>query len=521
MTQIPLSKQLFQTDFNSGNDEFLILGVAINVPLRRLFDYKISINSQIEPKLGMRVEVTFANRVKVGVICKIGTSSDLALSKIKPINRLIDEEPLVGAELLKLSEWMQKYYHACPGDIWSTLLPNSLLKGEKAELVRESYWRMTDLGEQIAGENKIPKNAVKQQLAMACLIELNQNGHFGLAHNQIKQYHISLSTLKTLAGKKWVERRFAENKENKEWSQTESSILKANQNIIQLNEEQKIAVEKVTHELDSYKAWLLFGVTASGKTEVYLRIIESVLSKGKQALVLVPEIGLTPQTVSRFEKRFNTQNEYFEIVTMHSGMSDKQRLQAWLKARSGQAKIIIGTRSALFIPLKNPGIIIIDEEHDTSFKQQQGLRYSARDIAMVRARLDNIPILLASATPSIETLVNVEKKKITQLDLTQKALTSKKVQFRVVDMKNQPIKQGLSFHLIDSIQHHLKQKGQVLLFLNRRGYAPVLLCHQCGWSSECNRCERHFTFHGNEEGSIRHLQCHHCGSNKKAPNQCP
>ncbi len=502
---------------NSAQSEFVILGIAINVPLRRLFDYKISVNNAIEPKIGMRVEVSFSNRIKIGVINKIGSSSNLAIEKIKPINRLLDESPLVNNCMIKLSQWMQNYYHAAPGDVWNTMLPNALLKGDDAELARESYWCITELGTELYREKKIPKNAVKQQLAMACLIEISNKNNVGLAHSQINQYNLSLTTLKTLAGKKWIERNFNSlhvNEHHFKKSRNKEIALK-------LNEQQYFAVAEVSKQLDIYKTWLLFGVTASGKTEVYLRIIESVLLQGKQALVLVPEIGLTPQTVSRFERRFNAGNSYVEIATMHSGMSDKQRLQVWLKARNGQVKIIIGTRSALFVPLKNPGIIIIDEEHDTSFKQQQGLRYSARDIAMVRGSMENTPVLLASATPSIETLVNVEKNKITQLDLTQKALTSSEIKYRIIDMKNQPIKQGLSFHLIDSIKHHLTQKGQILLFLNRRGYAPVLLCHQCGWSSECKRCERHFTFHASESSEYQHLQCHHCGSNRKVPNQCP
>ncbi|PCI71772.1 MAG: primosomal protein N' [Gammaproteobacteria bacterium] len=526
LTQSPLNHNLFETTENPSSEEFVVLGISINVPLRRLFDYKISVDNAVEAKVGMRVEVSFSNRIKIGVINKIGASSNLPLEKIKPINRLLDDTPLVNNNLIKLSQWMLNYYHAAPCDVWNTILPNALLKGEKTELARESFWRLTKLGLELYQAKKVAKNAVKQQLAMACLFEVENKKNtglvLGLRHSQISQFNLSLTTLKTLAGKKWIERIFdaTYKKDNK------LEIIKDKKPIIKLNDQQDFAVTQVSKQLDIYKTWLLFGVTASGKTEVYLRIIEAVLLQGKQALVLVPEIGLTPQTVSRFERRFNTgrfitENNHVEIAMMHSGMTDKQRLQVWLKAQTGQVKIIIGTRSALFIPLKNPGIIIIDEEHDTSFKQQQGLRYSARDTAMVRASIEKIPVLLASATPSIETLINVEKKKITQLDLTQKALTSVEVKCRVIDMKKQPIKQGLSFHLIDSIQHHLKQKGQILLFLNRRGYAPVLLCHQCGWSSECKRCERHFTFHGNENSDKQHLQCHHCGSSRRAPKQCP
>jgi len=228
--------------------------------------------------------------------------------------------------------------------------------------------------------------------------------------------------------------------------------------------------------------------------------------------VLVPEIGLTPQTFKRFQDRFN-----LEIVLLHSNMSEKQRLQNWLKAKNGTAQIIIGTRSALFTPLKNPGIIIIDEEHDLSFRQQQGFRYSARDVAMLRANLENIPILLGSASPSIESLFNVQKKKMTCLELTEKAQNQKSLSYEIIDLKKQPIQQGLSTQLIQSIKKHLAEKGQVLLFLNRRGYAPVLLCHNCGYSHHCNSCDIHYTYHH----KINSLQCHHCGATKKVSNSCP
>ena len=198
-------------------------------------------------------------------------------------------------------------------------------------------------------------------------------------------------------------------------------------------------------------------------------------------------------------------------------MTEQQRLQSWIKARSGEAKIVIGTRSALFVPLKNPGIIIIDEEHDSSFKQQQGLRYSARDVAMVRGNIEKTPVLLGSASPSIESLMNVKKGKITELGLSKKAMSTHALKYRVIDLKNQPMREGLSFALIDSITQHLSQQGQILLFLNRRGYSPVLLCHNCGWSSQCQRCDTHFTFHS----ANRHLQCHHCGWNRRAPQKCP
>ncbi len=492
----PSQKQLIENE-----SHHLFVSVAISVPLRRVFEYKLLRSHPVEIQPGMRVEVSFAGRNKIGIVVKVSQTSEYDPLKIKSVNQILDDAPLVNQQLLKLVEWMTNYYHAPPGEVWQTVLPTALLKGGVCQLKRVSFWKITVQGAAALAQNKMAKNAIKQIQAMRLL-----NDHAsGIEHDNLSGYGLSFATLKSLAGKKWVERDY----------QSRTAEFTASVNLpetMELNSEQTEAIEKVCKQLNQFHTWLLFGVTASGKTEVYLRIIEQVVKQGKQALILVPEIGLTPQTVNRFQKRFNT-----PIETLHSAMSEQQRLQVWIKARSGQAKIIIGTRSSLFVPLKNPGIIIIDEEHDSSFKQQQGLRYSARDIAMVRGSIENIPVLLGSASPSIESLMNVKKNKITKLHLSQKAMTSKPLRYRVIDLKNQPMRHGLSFALIDAINHHLNKQGQVLLFLNRRGYSPVLLCHNCGWSSQCKRCDTHFTYHNQNN----HLQCHHCGSSRRAPKQCP
>ncbi|MDQ7049681.1 MAG: primosomal protein N' [Enterobacterales bacterium] len=482
------------------NIETQFLSVAINVPLRRLFEYSFRLDSAIAPQIGMRVEVLFAGRVKIGIILKVSSKAQFDRNKIKPIQRLLEAFPIASPSLLAIYDWMQKYYHAPPGEIWQTLLPNKLLKGEDCQLKRSSVWRITSQGQEILQQNKLPKKAVQQHKILHLLNQTEQ----GIAHDSLKYFAISHSSMKSLAGKKYVEKTFTQT--------IISSKLQFQQQDLQLNTEQSEAIKSVCEKLDRYQSWLLFGVTASGKTEVYIRIIWQIIKQGKQALLLVPEIGLTPQTVKRFADRFNT-----KIELLHSAISDQQRLQVWLKAQSGEAKIIIGTRSALFVPMKHPGIIIIDEEHDLSFRQQQGFRYSARDIAMVRGHIESIPVLLGSATPSIETLANVDKGKIKQLSLRHKAMTAQQLKYRVIDLKNQSMRQGLSLELIQVIQHHLKQQGQVLLFLNRRGYSPVLLCHLCGWSSECKRCESHFTYHH----ASQYLQCHHCGSSRRAPDTCP
>lgn len=484
-----------------AESEPLVIGVALAIPLRKLFDYLLPADYPVQPQIGMRVEVPFGKRFLYGLVSRVGqVSADLTIDQLKPIHRFLDQEPLVGQSLCDLQAWMVKYYHAPPGEVWQTMLPGSLLKGDPVQIARTSCWQISEKGRLALSEGSLKKSAVKQKQLLTFL----QGRATGLAHDQLKVHGFSYALLKTAAGKGWVNQTFEVS------APVGDELVKPSP--ISLNPQQAEAVNQVTQALGSYQSFLLFGVTASGKTEVYMQVIEQVLKRGLQALVLIPEIGLTPQTLSRFTRRFAV-----EIVTLHSGMSDGQRLQAWLKAKQGMAQIVIGTRSALFTPLKHPGVIIIDEEHDRSFRQHQGFRYSARDVAMVRGSLENIPVLMGSATPSMETLINVNKAKVQLLSLPHKAATSQTLDFKVLDLKNQIMQNGLSNDLVKAIHRHLAAKGQVLLFLNRRGFAPVLLCHQCGWSGRCQRCDLHFTYH-QQQG---YLLCHHCGSGRKAPQQCP
>lgn len=263
----------------------------------------------------------------------------------------------------------------------------------------------------------------------------------------------------------------------------------------------------------TFQPYLLHGVTGSGKTEVYLCIIEKMLESEKQALVLVPEINLTPQTVSRFQQRFPKKI----IAVIHSKLNHNERMQAWIEARAGDAAIIIGTRSAIFTPLKNPGIIILDEEHDQSFKQQSHLHYSARDVALVRAKQENIPVVLGSATPSLESFYNAYKKRYQSLNLPERIGGAMPPKLNIIDIRNQKMHEGFSQSLIKAIDNHLNQNGQVLLFLNRRGYAPVVICHSCGWTVDCKHCDAHLTFHR----ETQKLHCHHCNAISIMPKACP
>ncbi len=277
-----------------------------------------------------------------------------------------------------------------------------------------------------------------------------------------------------------------------------------------LNPHQLQAVQTIT-AAKKFQAFLLDGVTGSGKTEVYFQSMTALLQQGKQVLVLVPEIALTPQTLARFEQRFKV-----PIVLLHSDLTDKKRLTGWLQALQGHAAIIIGTRSAIFTPLLNPGMIILDEEHDLSFKQQNNLRYSARDLAIVRGQLENIPVVLGSATPALESLYNGKNRKYTTLSLPQRAGDAQPPQVSLIDLRDKRIVGGLSAQLLDKMREHLANGGQVLLFLNRRGYAAVVMCHHCGWMAKCTRCDARLTLHLQPEK----LHCHHCGAFRPLPAKC-
>lgn len=282
---------------------------------------------------------------------------------------------------------------------------------------------------------------------------------------------------------------------------------------LSLTSEQQYAIDSILQYRNQFQSFLLQGVTASGKTEVYLQVIDAIIQTGQQALVLVPEIGLTPQTVERFEKRFGSDF----CVTIHSSVTPKKRLLAWRKAQTGQAFVVIGTRSALLTPFDNLGVIILDEEHDLSFKQQESLRYSARDTAVKRAHHLSIPVVLGSATPSLESLHNVEQQRYQLLTLPERATPIKSVTFKTLDMRQQFLQEGLHPELLQKLQQHLEAGYQVLVFLNRRGYSPVMLCHQCGYQFQCQRCDVNMTYH-RELGA---LVCHHCDKRQLLPQNCP
>ena len=475
-----------------------IVRVALAVPLPRFFDYLYL--PDLTPIVGGRVLVPFGSQKRVGIVVDLPASSDVAKEKLKPIIDVLDADSLFNSTIWDWLAWSANYYRAALGDVLFQALPVKLRNGESAVKNDRTFWRITDLGKQALESGEL-KRAKKQIEALNLL--LTQDLEKG--NNEI-----SSAIWSALKGKDYVEEIIVPS-EQKSWQQAlgDNPLVNLDNRLI-LNKQQALAFSQLLFQ-EGFNVWLLEGVTGSGKTEIYLQYIEEVLKKGKQVLVLVPEIGLTPQTVRRFQARFNV-----EIDVLHSNLNDTQRLNVWERARTGQSAIVIGTRSALFTQFSDLGLIILDEEHDGSFKQQDGWRYHARDLGIVLAQKLNIPILLGSATPSLESVNNVQNGKYHHLVLSKRAGNATALRQFVIDLKHQRIQNGLSEPLLKRMREHLEKGNQVLLFLNRRGFAPVLLCHECGWIDECHHCEKPYTYHQHQ----RVLRCHHCGAQKTVPMQC-
>ncbi len=478
----------------------LILRVAVALPLRRYFDYlpKVGLNRE-QFKIGVRLKVPFGPRTMLGILIEIVDQASVEEHRLKPIIDVLDSEPLFSALDLKLLCWVSHYYHHPIGDVLSTALPSKLRKGEKAKLKGEKRWQLTELGAKKAIEG-LSKQA-KRQIQ---ILELLQQHPTGLSSAEIQQQLGNCQpAIKALQKKACLQAYDC---------YIPPTVTDKVEAPFALQARQQQAVTAILSSLDKFQCFLLDGVTGSGKTEVYLHIVAKVIELGLQALILVPEIGLTPQLLGRFQRRFQQ-----PIAALHSGLSDQERLTAWMMAKQGKASIVIGTRSAVFVPLQSAGVFIVDEEHDISFKQQEGLRYSARDIAIKRAHQHNIPIILGSATPSLESMHNANKQKYQYLHLPKRAGNAKPPEIELLDMKQHPMKNGFSTALLKTIAQHLGRDEQVLLFLNRRGYAPRLICRECGWLADCPQCDAHMTLHH----QLRKLSCHHCGFEQKIPRTCP
>ena len=472
-----------------------ILRIAVPSPLYRSFDYLLPTGVEANAlQAGVRVRVPFGRRTVIGVLLDITTESAVASHKLKPALAVLDSEPVLNSDILSMVQWASDYYHHPIGDALTAALPVLLRRGEPPETSGIPAWRLTAAGRET--DSATLARAPRQQAVIATLHGQPQ----GVARSTLDA---PASVLRTLAEKGWIE----------SFHQTpDSDIGTTTPSPHTLNPAQQHAVNVILEQYGRFAPFLLDGVTGSGKTEVYLTLVAHALARQQQVLVLVPEIGLTPQLVDRFRQRFAV-----PLAVLHSGLSDRERLTAWQLARTGVAAVIIGTRSAIFTPMLRPGLIVVDEEHDASLKQQDGFRYSARDLAIWRARQLAIPVVLGSATPSLESLLNVEQQRYQRLDLPERTGVARPPTFRLLDIREQRLEDGLSAPLLKRMQEHLDADGQVLLFLNRRGFAPTLMCYGCDWVAECRRCDARMTWHQHDN----RLHCHHCGSQRPVDSICP
>ncbi|ALH95075.1 primosomal protein N' [Acinetobacter equi] len=472
--------------------------VAVPVHLYDTFDYLVTEEQYQHIHLGARVSVSFGRQNLVGIVVeKLPTNQPIQTKfKLKFITEILDEHAILDEKVLSLLTWSAQYYQFPIGEVIQSALPTLLRQGKPADLLTR-VWILLDEH----AETKI-KRSDKQQEAYK-ILKLHPQG---TTENILNLAGIETATLKALA-KKDICKCVHEKQDLSPMPMTLAQMP------LTANEDQRKAIDTILKAQNKYQAFLLDGLTGSGKTEVYLQVMERVLKQGKQVLVLVPEIGLTPQTISRFQSRFHC-----NIVLLHSGLNDSKRLQAWQHAQSGKASIILGTRSAIYTPLPNLGLIILDEEHDLSFKQQEGFRYHAKDVALYRAHLEKCPIILGSATPSIDCYALVEQGKLKLLELNQRAGSALMPKMHVLDLKVSPKQHGISQLLIGEIKRRIERKEQVLIFLNRRGYAPVLICDSCAWQAKCPNCDANFTLHYQP---YSHLHCHHCGTIHRKPDHCP
>lgn len=479
-----------------------LLEISLPTPLRRRFDYfpPVDMDSDGLRRLspGVLVRVPFGQQELVGVLTAIKEESEQDHSKLRHALAVIETQPALSEEILGLVQWAAEYYQCPEGEALNTALPALLRQGETAQLRTEPSWQLSREGK------GLPVGALKRARKQAELLAALQE-HSQLTRHEIAALDIPSNIIKALAAKGLIERA----PERPTVAATLSMPL-LRQQPFALGDEQQRAFASLA--FDQFQVSLLDGATGSGKTEIYLQAIAKVLEAGKQALVLVPEIGLTPQTIARFQQRFAV-----KVVAMHSGLNDRERLDAWIMAKTGEAPILIGTRSAIFTPMANLGIIIIDEEHDGSFKQQDGFRYSARDLSVMRASRAGIPLILGSATPSLETLHNAQQGRYQHLHLSARAGDAKPPEVRLLDMRGLRLAEGFAADTKLAMATELAAGNQVLVFLNRRGYAPTLECHDCGWLANCPHCDLRMTVHH----TPRHLHCHHCDHQRSLPLRCP
>lgn len=450
---------------------------------------------------GTRVRVPFGRGARVAVVLEHTDHTDIPRTRLKRITAALDPAPIVDSDYLDFLRWASDYFHHPVGEVVLTALPTPLRAGKPLPTGGETRWRLTAEGASLR------KDRFRRAPRQAAVWELMATRSDGVARADLAALEGDWrGAVATLITRGWVEAFEQKAGVQKAWGVPGSPDWPVP------NEEQQRAIEAVWAAREGFRSFVLDGVTGSGKTEVYLSLIARTVAEGRQAMVLIPEIGLTPQIVARLEERLSV-----PMAVLHSGLSDGERLEAWAAAREGRAAVVVGTRSAIFTPLARPGLFVVDEEHDSSFKQQEGFRYSARDLAIVRASRCGVPVVLGSATPSLESLNNVATGRYEGLRLSRRAEGALTPTVDVLDLRGQPFEEGVSQRLASAIGQCLADGEQALLFVNRRGYAPILICHACGWQADCDRCDAHMVYHR----TSGRLRCHHCAAERGVPEACP
>ena len=485
----------------------IVLQVALDLPLAQYFDYRLAEENQrpsAADTVGRRVLVPFGQRKLVGIVVGLSHRSEVPPAKLKTALKIFHDVPALDAQALALFEFCRGYYHHPIGEVILNALPPGLRRikpvfGRGGSKFHELV-RLTADGTAFDPATLPNRARVKRRLIMA----LQTAG--SLRRDDIRR--LSARALRLLP--ELIEDQLI----------TVDKVLAValpspalRDPLPALTAEQAVAVKDIGAGLGRFGVALLHGVTGSGKTEVYLRLVEQVLAQDQQALVLVPEINLTPQLEATFQARFPA----VQRVSLHSQLAEGERVMNYLAAQSGSARIVLGTRLAVFTPMPALGLIIVDEEHDGSFKQQEGLRYSARDVAIYRAREAGVPVLLGSATPSLESFHNARINRYRLQRLSSRAVPEAALPVVHLIASEKKSVEGISPPVLDALRQRLARGEQSLVFINRRGYAPVLLCVQCGWTSGCSRCSAKLTLHAPKN----RLRCHHCGLQVAAPSHCP
>jgi primosomal protein N' (replication factor Y) len=471
-----------------------VLRIALDVPIATLFDYTIP--ESVDAQVGDRVIVPFGTRQRLGVVVERAAASELPAEKLRPIAAVRDDAPRLPLDWLELMRFLSGYYQRPLGETVVGSLPPRLRSLQPLPRESERHFRRSA---------SAPGAQALRPGAKRSILEVLAHGEPLAAHALIEAAGHSrgtaLTALRALVRAGWLEQA----------APARSASFNPKHDP---SEAQAEVIARVEAAFGRYRAFVLHGVTGSGKTEVYFRLIAQTLARGEQALVLVPEISLTPQLEARTRRAFPDAR----IAVLHSGLAEAARTSAWLAAARGEAAIVLGTRLAALAPMPKLALVVVDEEHDTSFKQQEGLRYSGRDAAVVRAKLANVPVVLGSATPSLETWFNCLHGRYELAQLPERAVPGARLPaIRVIDLRAEPAEQGLAPTLRRAIAARLAGGEQSLVFLNRRGYAPVLACEACGWSAGCARCSARMVLHTTD----RRLRCHHCGAEDGVPRACP